>query len=193
MGCAGCDDCPQDAWHLHVTVRPHLRWSLTDTAKAIEQDIIGEGIRLVHVTNVFREPRRNYVEMIPTQHLKGASEGEATFKLFMMARLLSNRGWRITRLKLEGGAPRVVRGRALYYEAHAKIQPEHETLAHSLRLPLSRTKDKMIATIRNTYPEDVDQTWNYMHYLGMTLGQPMRIEAAVLDTAPELDNEWINQ
>lgn len=191
MSCAGCDDCPQDAWHLHVTVRPHRTWGITDLARAIEKDMEHLNAKLVRVTNVV--PRGyNYTELIPTRHVKG-TEAAATESLFRMTHLLSNSGWQIKRMKIEGHPASVAQGRALYYEAHAKIQPEHVSLAHTLHLPISMSKDKIIATLRYPDPLRINDMWNIMHDKGMTLGQPLRIEAAVLDTNPDLDREWMMQ
>lgn len=118
MTCAGCDDCPTDRWHLHVTVRPHWSWSLRDVAGALEREIERHDIKPVVVTNHLRDGR-SYRELIPTKHFEG-SEADASRELFMMGMLLNNAGWRVRRLKIEGDARIVPNGRALYYEAHVK-------------------------------------------------------------------------
>lgn len=190
MGCAGCDDCPQDAWHLHVTVQPHRSWGMRDTADAIVKDTETIGTKLVRVTNTFRtgHPVRNYVELIPTLHLKG-TEAEATWKLFNMAHRLSNNGWHIRRLKIEGDASKVQVGRALYFESHVKIQEEHVKFVHSRRWPVSRTTNNIVVTVR-------DQS------LGVVMDratqvipefQLHRVEACVLDSNPTMDREWLAQ
>ncbi len=191
MTCAACDDCPQDAWHLHVTVKPPREWGFADISRALECDMVRLGMRPVVVTNVFvKTPERNYKELIPTKHVRG-SEAEASREIFRMGTLLNNAGWRVKRLKIEGDARKVISGRALYYEAHVK-NPSHP----DARVPRStNAKGDEIYTIRHHAMGHV-----YEHALRLQgHNDPwrapinVRIEAAVLDTAPELDHDWINQ
>ncbi len=182
MTCAGCDptDCPADAWHLHVTVQPHWSWSLKDVSSALQRDIDRHGIRPIVVTNVFHaDPARNYKELIPTKNFKG-TEAEASREIFKMGILLNNAGWRVKRLKIEGNPSIIREGRALYYETHLK------DVAHD-KFPIStNAKGQRIATYRRATLDEV-------RLVADGYPPPTRIEAAVLDTAPELDHDWINQ
>jgi hypothetical protein len=191
MTCAGCDpkDCPQDAWHLHVTVLPHWSWSLSDVASALRRDVERHGVRPIVVTNHFRDPARSpYKELIPTKHFRG-SEADASREIFRMGVLLNNAGWRVKRLKIEGDARsmRIPEGRALYYEAHVK-NPSVD-----LGFPRStNAKGDVIQTIRKHVMRDVrDSALNA--YADRGVCPLLRIEAAVLDTNPQLDEEWINE
>lgn len=192
MSCAGCDpkDCPTDAWHLHVTVLPHWSWTLTDVASALRRDVERHGVRPIVITNHFRNANRApYKELIPTKHFRG-SEADASREIFRMGVLLNNAGWRVKRLKIEGDPSKIREGRPLYYEAHVKV-PGGAPLPD---LPYStNAKGEHICTARFT---NYTETWNrvvfaHMHMKLDTL--PIRIEAAVLDTNPQLDEEWINE
>lgn len=183
MTCGGCDDCPQDAWHLHVTVQPHWSWTLTDVASALQRDIERHGVKPVVVTNHFRDGR-SYKELIPTKHVVG-TESEAARTLFNLGILLNNAGWRVRRLKIEGDARRVPPGRALYYEAHVKASRITHVLPRS-----TNAKGEDIFTVRDVDLMTVRQTLNGWWPDGAI---SHRIEAAVLDTRPEMDEEWINE
>lgn len=182
MSCAGCDDCPKTGWHLHVTVRPHWSWTLTDVASALRRDIERHGIRPVVVTNHFRDGRPSYKELIPTLHVEG-DEAHASREIFRMGVLLNNAGWRVKRLKIEGDARMIPYGRALYYEAHIKSYVP-------MKLPFStNAKGESIYTARHADLLD-------LHMMLDELLQPTdlrRIEATVLDTNPAMDHDWINQ
>lgn len=190
MTCAGCDDCPQDAWHLHVTVKPPHQWSFTDITRALECDMVRMGARPVVVTNHFA-PRHNrppYKELIPTKHFKG-SESNASREIFKMGVLLNNSGWRVKRLKIEGDARsmRIPEGRALYYETHIKGAPIDGAPRST------NAKGQAILTVRRGTLRDVrDACLNLFADTGHEC-PVLRIEAIVLDTAPELDHDWINQ
>lgn len=192
MSCAGCDDCPQDAWHLHVTVQPHWSWSLTDVASALQRDIERHDIKPVVVTNHFHNtPERSYRELIPTKNFKGTEAG-ASREIFRMGILLNNAGWRVKRLKIEGNPANIREGRALYYECHLK-----NTGLSPLAAPCStNVKGDHIHTVRRETILDVEDV---VYRLLIDMGHPhlplppLRIEAAVLDTNPDLDKEWINQ
>lgn len=185
MSCAGCpdDECPADHWHLHVTVTPPPTWSFADVQTALMIDLTRANMRPVVVTNHYRDPARPpYKELIPTKHHKG-TEASATRELFQMGVLLNNAGWRVRRLKIEGD-PRTVRpGRALYYETH--IKPSIPT---RLDLPLSvNVRGERIYTLRRGTIGLVNSVM-----LGIGITCP-RVEAAILDTAPEMDDAWINE
>lgn len=190
MTCAACDDCPADAWHLHITVKPPREWGFADISRALECDIARLKIKPVVVTNHFRDARPPYKELIPTKHFKG-SEAEATRELFRLGTLLNNSGWRIRRLKIEGDARVVTPGRALYYEAHVK-NPSHP----DARVPRStNAKGDDIYTLRHPAMGNVYENALRLHGYNDPWRAPInvRIEACVLDTAPERDNEWMNQ
>ena len=174
MGCAGCDDCPQDAWHLHVTV-------LESDTTVLEGLIRRHGGKVVRITNVMSDSSRNYDEIIPTCFFRG-SESHATMRLFQVACELEQRGFEIARLKIEGDARAVPTGRALYYEAHLKNLDEWR----AGRLPLSiNARDEKIWTVRHG-------DWMTVRNLCDKLRvESARVEACVLDTAPELDDEWL--
>lgn len=191
MSCAGCDDCPTDAWHLHVTVKPHWSWSLTDVASALQRDIERHDIKPVVITNHFHDgSRSSYRELIPTKHVKG-TEADASREIFRMGILLNNAGWRVKRLKIEGRASQVTIGRALYCEVHIK-----NSILPSSAAPCStNVKGDHIHTIRRATAEDVEMELYHWRdtYNGVFADIPIRIEAAVLDTNPDMDKEWINQ
>ncbi len=197
MTCAGCDptDCPTDAWHLHVTVQPHWSWSLKDVSSALQRDIDRHGIRPLVVTNHFRDGRQSYRELIPTKHVRG-TEAEASREIFKMGILLNNAGWRVKRLKIEGDPSHIREGRALYYETHFKIPVGENHATYMGRvLPMStNVKNDIICTLRRNVLLDVQlATDQFFEYRNMRDTVKPRIEAAVLDTAPELDHDWINQ
>lgn len=197
MSCAGCDDCERGKWHLHVTVSPKnrdrvmyslYRDELSDTLKS-------RGEKLVVVRNEFHDERPGYEEYIPTCHFEG-SEMEAVRALFDMGAWIqaNHSGVHVTRLKIEGD-PRLLQnqGRAMYYEAHARIDDmQHVENAVRMRLPFSTSaKGRKMVTIRGRSYADVVGRW--VKFSG-TSGQPLPpVEACVLDTAQHLDNEWIAQ
>lgn len=189
MTCAGCDDCPADRWHLHVTVRPQRSWSHADVVAALTQDIERYGIKPVVVTNHMRDGT-SYRELIPTKHWVG-DEASASRELFRMGVLLNNSGWRVRRLKIEGDATRVLAGRALYYEAHVKDPPCPDD-----RVPRStNSRGQSIYTVRHPAMGAVYEGALRLYGLDPydDHAPPIKIEAAVLDTRPELDDEWMGQ
>lgn len=185
---ASCDTCPADAWHLHVTVSPHRTWTHAHLVDALRIDIIEQpDTKLVRVSNMFHDARPSYVELIPTMNHKG-TEAEATYALFKMAHFLSNKGWRVRRMKIEGDAYKVPVGRALYYETHITAKLDFEPLIKRLRLPLSVTgSGKRIVTLRHPAMGEI-----YRRALEINRA-PTIVEAAVLDTNPDLDKEWLAQ
>lgn len=194
-------------WHLHVTVKPHANWTLHDVASALERDVIHHGMKPVVITNHFRDPRRMpYKEIIPTKHFSG-TEAEATRELFNMGVTLNNRGWRVKRLKIEGnpelpevcelpksGAAYAIRQRALYYETHIKIDDWEVPMAvkHGFAISSTGNTARMIATYRHPALGNVYE--HGVHLMGaFDRDEVVHVEAAVLDTAPELDEEWLRQ
>lgn len=188
MSCAGCDHCPEDHWHLHVTVAGDFRTILADRCAELSRPA-----KLVRVTNVMRDGS-DYVESIPTLHFRG-TEAHAVHALFDMACELQHpaRPYMVTRLKIEGDARVVPPGRALYYETHLKdLVPEAEVRAKNLRLPRSlNAREQSIYTVRYpVYGQVYELAWSLLRN---DTKRVLRIEACVLDTAPELDDAWINQ
>jgi hypothetical protein len=189
MTCAAdCDTCDPDAWHLHVTVEPAPAWARADVAKALLYDAKKHDFESVVVTNVIpRDPRtgrpeRTYRELIPTRHLRG-TEAEASAEIFRMGVALNNAGWIVRRLKIEGDARLVYPGRALYYETHMKNPPR------ATNLPISRnSRGDVIHTLRRSNKDDIKLA--LFNIFGDDAEYP-RMEACVLDTAPELDDEWM--
>lgn len=203
MSCAGCDDCPQDAWHLHVTVdRGGDNVHISATGFTIDMNQLG--YRPVSVWNVMQgdppdatygDPRvRSYREWIPTQHFRG-SEAKATYELFVMGHRLKNLGWIPRRLKIEGDARLVTSGRALYYEAHVKPK-EPLSYVRTIRLngeylAISVSKESPIVTIRQSSLEELNHQFWLLSNVCDLRDVKRRVEACVLDTAPELDDEWL--
>ncbi len=198
MTCARCDtdDCPTDAWHLHVTVAPHKSWNRVDFTRALVHDAQKHSFRPVVVTNVIPaqpahgRPERFYRELIPTRHVRG-TEAEATREIFQMGVLLNNAGWRVRRLKIEGSASRVPAGRALYYETHLKnLNPLPKFVPMS-----TNQRGDMIHTLRKHTMDDMEIALDsvFVDFIGNLDQRPTKIEACVLDTAPELDDEWMGR
>lgn len=191
-------------WHLHVTVSPNRNWHIADISSALAVDIRTHNIKPVVLTNVFDDHRRNYKELIPTKHFSG-SEAEATRELFHMGVLLNNSGWRVRRLKIEGDPSHrlqqtsveggaLVRQRAIYYECHVKISPGLVLVARNLHMAISTTAKNTFATVRHptmgyVYSKASELIATAFQYDGLV--RHMEIEAAVLDTAPELDDDWL--
>jgi len=196
MTCAACDDCPRDAWHLHITVQPHWSWNVKDVASALQREIERFGAKPVVITNVFRDERRNYKELIPTKHVRG-TEAEASREIFQMGVLLNNAGWRVRRLKIEGDPAHIKEGRALYYESHLKNPALGVRASLGLRAPTStNAKGDHIVTVRRPTYESVVETmvgWRDAGLVDADTVRDARIEAAVLDTNPALDADWINE
>ncbi len=183
MSCAGCDDCPSTGYHLHVTVGFLISdaWEDKEWNKLI--DLMGYKPILVHnVTNNMK----TYEERIPTQHVKG-TEAEAIKALFMMGWCLINVGFAVKRLKIETNPSSVNPARVLYYESHVKnLRDEARARARNLRVPMSRNeRGEEIFTVRHP-------AMGHVYELATSLtGQLAKIEATILDTAPELDKEWM--
>lgn len=179
-------------WHLHVTVQPHWSWTLSDVASALARDVERHGVKPVVITNHFRDPlRQPYKELIPTQHFEG-DEATATRRIFNLGVLLNNAGWRVRRLKIEGDPrdPDVAR-RAIYFETHLK-NPQH---VGPLAAPRStNARGDTFFTIRRSLAchiyEEIER-WNDVYRYG--LDPRPHVEAAVLDTNPALDADWINE
>lgn len=178
MSCAGCDDCPSDAWHLHITVGYHHNWR-----KAADE----LGYNPLAIENL-RWLGTATVEYIPTAHFKGTYR-DALVKIFKDSCAFAGYGLTVLRAKIEG-APGVVEN-ALYYEAHVKMHNANPrdwgTSAVKLLPPVSRTDKGYLITIRRP-------TWIGAHNALAELGHPhAKIEACAFDTSPELDAAWINQ
>lgn len=188
MSCAGCDDCPRGAWHLHVTVGSVLRNEFWSGSEYQQLELIRVlGYKDVCVRNLMPDGS-DYNEIIPTINYVG-SEAKATAKLFEMGAELLRVGFTIKRLKIEGDPMQVAAGRALYFEAHIKGFGKIDW-----RLPTSvNLKGEKIRTLRKKTLLDMqlqfDQWWDTTN--GELDVRKHRIEACVLDTAPELDNAWM--
>lgn len=178
-------------WHLHVTVQPHWSWTLSDVASALQRDVERHGIKPVVITNHFRDSTRlPYRELIPTKHAEG-DEADASRQIFHMGVLLNNAGWRVKRLKIEGSPlDTSVARRALYFETHLKNP------LTILPAPMSTNAngDKFY-TVRRKYATDLDDEIMSWHDSGIAescYSRPI-VEAAILDTNPAMDADWINQ
>ncbi len=187
MSCAACDNCPRDTWHLHVTVASKI---LTPADEAHFRDKYG--IKFVRVHNMVQD-QPGYPELIPTMHVK-CSEAVAIRRLMDMHHVLLSHGFGILRHKIEGNASTIVgRDRVLYYESHLKnLLPEAEARAKNLRVPLSiNARGERIYTIRHPAVGHVyELAWSLSRAEEDHTRTP-RIEACVLDTAPELDDSWM--
>jgi hypothetical protein len=178
-------------WHLHVTVEPHPSWSYVDVVDALRRDVERHQIRPLVIRNHFRDNRPSYRELIPTKHHDG-DEASASREIFHMGVLLNNAGWRVRRLKVEGNPGEGSNERrALYHECHVKVP-----IGTNTRLPISTTAKNTFATIRRHAIDDVYcEVTDLAHDVYAATQQPVKIEieAIVLDTAPEMDEEWISQ
>lgn len=181
-------------WHLHVTVQPHWSWTLSDVASALRRDIERHEMRPLVITNHFpHAPERSYRELIPSKEIEAPDESDASRMIFHMGVLLNNAGWRVRRLKIEGDARHEpVRQRAMYYECHVRILPEHVPLAREMGLAISTTERSTFATSRHDVYGLVEQRVRDLR-CAMTDPPRTEIEAAVLDTNPALDSDWITQ
>lgn len=192
MSCAGCDDCPDGHWHLHVTVERRDGMPGYISKTGYELDMRRLELRPTTVLNIMRDESQNYREHIPTRHFAG-SEAKATALLFDTAIDLARLGYWPKRLKIEGDARMPIRiGRALYYEAHAKVPMTPQRALELIdNLPISVTKKHVVATIRG---HSVGEVMNILTDASAMLGidpRNARVEACVLDTAPELDDAWM--
>ncbi len=173
-------------WHLHVTVQPHWSWTLSDVTSALKRDIERHEMKPLVITNHFRDPARpSYKELIPSKVVEADDEATASRMIFHMGVLLNNAGWRVKRLKIEGDArsPSVQR-RAMYFECHLK-NPQIP-----LEAPKSTSaKDNVFYTVRRDTLLDVQLAIAFWS----DVDTYPEIEAAVLDTNPALDADWINQ
>lgn len=176
-------------WHLHVTVSPHKNWTHANVVEALSCDLVRLHARPLVITNHFHiDPTRNYKELIPTKHFEG-DEAAASREIFHMGVVLNNSGWRVRRLKIEGDARDANNHRrAIYFETHIKNA--------SILLPFpcsSSLKGNVFHTVRcGTTSAIRDRVLNA--YADTSDVCPLlEMEAAVLDTAPELDHDWINQ
>lgn len=211
MGCAGCGDCPEGAWHLHVTVARYHEHSgrrvdyVSATGFGIDMRTLG--YHPVSVWNAFHDDPpevapndkrvRGYREHIPTQHFRG-TEARATHELFVMGHRLKKMGWVPIRLKIEGDPGIVTPGRALYHEAHVKIPATLSWIRDvGLAYPVSVTNKNTILTVRDERLTEVRVRMREMReqckHDGLVLTDESRIEVCVLDTAPELDERWLRQ
>lgn len=177
-------------FHLHITVQPHWSWTHADLADALTQDVARHGVKPLVITNHFRDGRKPYKELIPSKVYEADSESDASREIFRLGVLLNNSGWRVKRLKIEGD-PRhpAIAARALYYETHLK------NVLATPDLPRSSTaKGNVFHTVRwsTRQMQDVGLPSVLRDVLPCLRGPP-EIEAAVLDTNPQLDHDWINQ
>lgn len=173
-------------WHLHITVKPHWSWVLTDVASALQRDVERHGVHPVVITNHFHDSTRPpYRELIPSMHLDAPTESDASREIFKLGVLLNNAGWRVKRLKIEGNPEHdAVRHRALYFETHLKNPPF---------LPAPRStnaRGDVFYTIRRQYMSDIH---DFIEQAIPAYTDDYHVEAAVLDTNPAMDNDWINQ
>ncbi len=174
-------------WHLHVTVEPHENWGHADVAEALRRDVERHGVRPLVITNWLCRGERSYRELIPTKHHEG-DEASASREIFHLGVMLNNAGWRVRRLKIEGEPTPDNARRAIYFETHLRDAPLPKTAA-----PYSTSLKHGYHTIRrSTYEAVRDCAMDLMITAGR-MSLPLEIEAVVMDTAPEMDDEWINQ
>lgn len=192
MSCGGCDDCPTSNWHLHVTAEPHFqKGPKIDTMRLLLSEEFGLDSKIVQVTNVIPYAK-SYNELIPTLASAG-SEAVATRKLFDLGAFLLEYNWSVKRLKIEGDFRVVPVGRVLYYEAHMKnLEPLGSQYAQRYsecyHISVNR-RSEIIYTVRS--PQLVTVQNLIAAVLDST--QAPKIEACVLDTAPELDSVWMGE
>jgi hypothetical protein len=179
-------------WHLHITVKPHWNWTFVDVTEALKRDVERHSVKPLVITNHFHDGvRESYKELIPSKTVEG-DEASASREIFRLGVLLNNAGWRIQRLKIEGD-PREessVASRALYFETHLKNAPLPLRAA-----PISTTaKGNTFHTVRAPRLTDIlTRLWSWEDEWPHMKGFKCEMEACVLDTNPQLDDEWMNQ
>lgn len=220
MSCAGCDDCPDTHWHLHVTVdKPDGVWS--DTWKQyFSEDCIRVGAKAVRVTNVFHadnnqkwvDPRtlpkgvnpyvtKSYEELIPTVNYHG-SETEAARNLFNLGVAFVRMGYRVVRLKMEASPNVASEKRMLYAETHVKVKNIMGARARAsiLYVPMSIVgvpvdgEGYFIITGREPTIGHCHSFIDHMkkEFTYCIVEEP-RVEICTHDTNPELDKAWLSQ
>lgn len=212
MSCAGCEDCSDIHWHLHVTVRRHS--FSNDWTPWFAADCQRIGVKPIRVWNHFHKdrdhwPRKKgdtyqnqaYEEFIPTLNFLGG-ESEATAVLFQMGRMLEESGYSVERLKMEAGPNVASERRSLYAETHVKIKNimGARARAHVLNVPMSTIghmvdgEGHFIVTGRyqtiamcNTFIDRMKKEFTHS-----VVGEP-RVELCTLDTNPGKDRAWLAQ
>lgn len=198
MGCAGCEDCDNTAWHLHVTVDREDR---TNTGlwrgTSLDVDCARIGAKPVRVTNVIWPwGGDSYEEIIPTLSVRGTEE-RATADLISFCAQLLRWDYKILRAKIEG-APTLARPeRALYWETHVKYDHVVGVRAslECAKIPVSMVRgsreDVLIATLRGSR-EEILAAAARLPCQQHILEKP-RLEACVLDTNRGMDSRWLGQ
>lgn len=190
-------------WHLHVTVEPHWTWTYVDVQKALQREIERSGMKIVVATNytTVRTLDKTIVnkrkELIHTKHHAG-DEASANREIFKMGVVLNNAGWRVRRLKVEGDprSPDVAR-RAMYFEAHLKIDERHVHVAQGMGFGISSTlKTPHYATIRSRTHDDVSLLFlDFVQECCRRTGEPcapaLQIEAITFDSNTAMDEDWL--
>lgn len=212
MSCAGCDDCPNNHWHLHATVK---RESFNnDWKRHFATDCERIGVRPVRVMNICHDadgwfdPKKrkptfqSYEECIPTLSISG-NEDAAARALGKMARMLGEMHYKVTRLKMEASPNVASLKRMLYAETHIKVKNIMGLRAHAsiLRVPVSRRvplfddgDGHFIVTGRY---QQIDQCHDFIEKMKKefkhgVIEEP-RVEIAIYDSNPELDKAWLAQ
>lgn len=179
MSCAGCDDCPSDAWHLHITVASAVP-ALEGVAEAL-------GYKLLTIENLLWLGGSS-TEYVPTAHFTG-SYADALVKLFRDSCAFAAYGLVVLRAKIEGPPSRVET--ALYYEAHVKMHNNDPhswgTVVTKLLPPVSRANGRSIITLRRDSLTEVERM------LGELYAPDTKVEACAFDTNPDLDAAWIKR
>lgn len=177
MGCAGCDECPEDAWHLHLTVRGEHSVQLSREY----------GYEPAVVQNLFWLDASR-TELICTKYAKGPYQ-EVLTTLVRDACAIASGRVDVLRAKIEG-APGAVPS-PLYYETHVKMRSTDVTTwsaAVRTRFPaVSAIGDKRIVTVRALTLKELSAQLDMLELM------PGKVEACAFDTAPELDEAWLNQ
>jgi hypothetical protein len=188
MGCAGCDNCGDGLYQVHVTLGKHPGGTLAERL----------GVKVHVIVNLLPNGQWRK-EWITTKNIEG-SEREAVGHMKLTARQMAKAG--VKRQKIEVPVKKLQGDRkVLYVEAHVKVilsLPNIERAIQEGRY-VSVNAEKpgsMILTFRRERYKDLVaeiKAAGLERYLGFNPERPIQYEAAIHDDNPALDDDWIQQ
>jgi hypothetical protein len=190
MGCAGCEACGSGMYQVHVTLGKHPGSKMKQPWTADMR---------VHILCNLLPDGKWRKEWITTTNLQG-SERDAVVHMKQVAKSALEAKVPVHRQKIEVPTKKLQGDRqVLYTEAHIKVilsLPNIDMAINEGRqvsVNVAKPGNMILTFRRKRYKDLVEaiKEAKLERYLGFDPERPIQYEAAIIDTAPELDDDWI--